>query len=91
MRKSEKKSGFLLSLLLSLMFNLEWTVPAWIFLGLHFWKGISVWWFVISIILWGMFIIFRVVVFGSLTRAGNFKDPPKENKNPYSQKEYKKK
>lgn len=90
MRKPKKKNGFALSFLLSLLFNLEWTVPAWIFLGLHFWKGISIWWFVISIILWVVFITLRVVVFGSLARAGNYKDPPKENKNPYSKSDTKK-
>ena len=90
MRRPKQKSGFALSLLLSLLFNLEWTVPAWIFLGLHFWKGISLWWFVISIILWVVFISLRVVVFGSLARAGSYKDPPKENKNPYSKTDAKK-
>lgn len=90
MRQPKRKSGFALSLLLSLLFNLEWTVPAWIFLGLHFWKGVSLWWFVISIVLWVMFILLRVVAFGSLARAGNYKDPPKENKNPYSRKDTKK-
>ncbi len=90
MRMPKRKNGFALSLLLSLLFNLEWTVPAWIFLGLHFWKGLSLWWFVISIILWVVFVTLRVVVFGSLARAGNYKDPPKENKNPYSKTNVKK-
>ena len=85
--KTKKSKGFLLSLLISLVFNLEWTVPAWIFLGLHFWKGISLWWFVGSIILWVLFVALRVLVFSSLARAGNYKDPPKENKNPYSKKD----
>jgi len=85
--KIKKSKGFLLSLLISLLFNLEWTVPAWIFLALHLWKGISLWWFVGSIILWVIFVTVRILVFGSLTRAGNYKDPPKENKNPYSKKD----
>ena len=87
MKIKKSSRGFLLSLLISLVFNLEWTVPAWIFLGLHFWKGISLWWFVGSIILWVIFVALRILVFGSLTRAGNYKDPPKENKNPYSKKD----
>ena len=87
MKEPKRKRGFLLSFLISLVFNLEWTVPAWIFLGLHFRKGISIWWFVGSIILWLIFVALRVLVFGSLTRAGNYKDPPKENKNPYSKKD----
>ncbi|MBR3815288.1 MAG: hypothetical protein IKJ27_01030 [Clostridia bacterium] len=86
MKIKKSNSGFFFSLLLSLLFNLEWTVPAWILLALHFWKGISVWWFAGSIILWVIFVALRIIVLGSLTRAGNFKDPPKENKNPYSKK-----
>ena len=82
----KKGSGFIFSVLLCLVFNLEWTVPAWIFLALHFWKGISLWWFGGSIILWIVFVLLKSFVFGSLTRAGNYKDPPKENKNPYSKK-----
>ena len=90
MRKPKREGGFVLSLLLSLLLNLEWTVPAWIFLGLHFHIGISLWWFMISIALWIVIITLRIVVFGSLTRAGNYKDPPKENKNPYSKTDIKK-
>lgn len=86
MKNRKKNSSFFFSVFLSLVFNLEWTVPAWILLGLHFWIGISLWWFVGSIILWFFFVALRVLVFGSLTRAGNYKDPPKENKNPYSKK-----
>ena len=86
MKKIKRGNGFILSLLLSLAFNLEWTVPAWIFLALHFWKGLSLWWFFGSMLLWITIIALRVLVFGSLTRAGNYKDPPKENKNPHSKK-----
>ena len=82
----KKGRGFIFSILLSLVFNLEWTVPAWIFLALHFWKGISLRWFGGSIILWIVFVLLKSFVFGSLTRAGNYKDPQKENKNPYSKK-----
>ncbi len=87
MKEPKRKRGLFLSFLISLVFNLEWTVPAWIFLGLHFWKGISIWWFVGSIALWVLFVMLKAFVFGSLTRAGNYKDPPKENKNPYSKKD----
>lgn len=90
MRQPKRQSGFLLSLLLTLLFNLEWTIPAWIFLALHFWKGISILWFICSILLWILFVMLKLFVFGSLTRAGNYKDPPKENKNPYSSGGYKK-
>ena len=90
MRQPKRQSGFVLSLLLTLLFNLEWTIPAWIFLALHFWKGISILWFICSMLLWIAFVMLKLLVFGSLTRAGNYKDLPKENKNPYSSGGYKK-
>lgn len=84
MKTKKSGKGFLLSILISLMFNLEWTVPAWVFLVLHLLKGISLWWFLGSMILWVIIVALRILVFDSLTRAGDYKDPPKENKNPYS-------
>ena len=82
----KNSSSRLISVALSLIFNLEWTVPAWILLALHFWKGISLLWFIGAIILWVLFVMLKMFVFGSLARAGNYKDKPKENKNPYSKK-----
>ena len=76
--------GFFLSLALSLLFNMEWTVPAWILLTLHFITGLSLWWFAAAILIWFVIIFLRVCLLISLTKAGNYKDPPKENKNPYS-------
>lgn len=71
-------------MILSLVFNLEWTVPAWILLALHFIKGWSLWWFFGAMGLWILFVLIRLLVFSSLANAGDYKDPPKENKNPYS-------
>ena len=82
-----KNSGSrLISVALGLIFNLEWTVPAWIFLALHFLMGISIWWFIGAMALWVLFVVLKMFVFGSLVRAGSYKDKPKENKNPYSKK-----
>ena len=47
-----KKHGFLLGFLLNIVLNLEWSIPAWILLGLHCWTGISIWWFYGALILW---------------------------------------
>lgn len=90
MRQPEKQRGFVLSILLTLIFNLEWTIPAWILLALHFICGLSLWYFAAALGLWSLTIVLKSVLLRILNRAGQYKDPPKENKNPYSSKGYKK-
>ena len=84
MRRHRKSGNFLLCLLINMVLNLEWSIPAWILLGLHFAFGLSLWWFCGAIALW----ILRILVGMWLIRwASNVpKDPPLENKNPYSHK-----
>ena len=43
MRRHSGGGGFWLCLLLNLLLNLEWSIPAWICLALHFWLGLSLW------------------------------------------------
>ncbi len=86
MKKDEEKVGFLPRLLLSFLWNLGWSIPAWVLLALHFWKGISIWWFVGGIALWLVIILFSMWLVRWAAACGNEKDPPKENKNPYSKK-----
>ncbi len=90
MRQPKKQSGFLLSVLLTLIFNLEWTIPAWILLALHFICGLSLWYSAVALSLWIVGIVLKSLLLRLLNKAGNYKDPPKENKNPYSSKGYKK-
>lgn len=89
MRQPKKQSRFILSLLLTLLFNLEWTIPAWICLALHFIVGLSLWYFAAALGLWVLIIFTKSLILRLLNKAGNYKDPPKENKNPYSAKAYK--
>ena len=86
MRRSARAGGFLLSLLINMLLNLEWSIPAWILLGLHFWLEISIWWFIGGLTLWVIRIIVGMWIIGWAAGCGNEKDPPKENKNPYSKK-----
>ncbi len=88
MKFVKKDSGFLLSYLINLAFNLEWTVPAWIALALHFIFGISLWWFIGAIIIWLMAVLFKTLVLFLLNKAGNMPEKYRENKNPYSSKGY---
>ena len=84
MRTSRKCSGFFLSFLINLLLSLRWSIPAWILLALHFWLDISIWWFVGGRAFWILSILADMWLIGWATSCANQKDPPKENKNPYS-------
>ena len=84
MRRHSGGGGFWLCLLLNLLLNLEWSIPAWICLSLHFWLGLSLWWFAGALALWVGRILLGMWFVGWAARCGAEKDPPKENKNPYS-------
>ena len=86
MRRSTRGS-FFLCLLINLLLNLEWSIPAWILLALHLWLDISIWWFVVGLAFWILRILVDMWILGWAARCGNEKDPPKENKNPYSAKQ----
>ena len=79
-----KRTGFGLSLIINLLLNLHWSIPAWILLGLHFWLRISIWWFIGSIAFWILSIGLGMCIMKWAAGCSNRKDPPKENKNPYS-------
>lgn len=84
MRKTNRGGNFFLALLFNLLLNLEWSVPAWILLLLHYTLGWSIRWFWIALGLWVIDILFWMKVYGWAAKCGNEPDPPKENKNPYS-------
>ncbi len=90
MRKRPRvNGGFFAALGINLIFELEWTIPAWILLVLHFVFDISILWVIGAIALWVVGVGVKTAVFSWLIREGNQPDPPKENKNPYSSTEYK--
>lgn len=89
MRRTRRSGGFLLCLLLNLILNLEWTIPAWILLVLHFVFDWSIWWFVLALGLWVVNVLFWTTFMGWAAACSAEKDPPKENKNPYSVKQNK--
>ena len=74
----------MLCLLTNLLLNLEWSIPVWLLLGLHFWLGISIWWFIGGLVVWVLAILVGMKLMGWAAACGRQKDPPKENKNPYS-------
>lgn len=84
MRMRRRGSGFLLTLMINLLLDLFGSIPAWICLALHFWLGISIWWFIIALGLWIVGNMLWMCFLGWAHRCGRRRDPPKENKNPYS-------
>lgn len=84
MRRTKRTGSFWLCLLTNLLLNLEWSIPVWLLLGLHFWLGISIWWFIGGLVVWVLAILVGMKLMGWAAACGRQKDPPKENKNPYS-------
>lgn len=82
MRKAETEN-FFLAYLLNVVLNLEWSIPAWILLGLHFWLDVPIYFFWIALGFWlgGTLLVMLVI---ALIRKSIPPDKPTVNKNPYS-------
>ena len=89
MKWVKKDSGFILSLLINLLFNLEWAIPAVICFVLHFIFRISLWWSFGALMLWLLIVLARTSLLFALNRVGNMPEKQRENKNPYSSGAYK--
>ena len=87
MRRPITNGGFWLCTLLNMMFNLEWTIPAWLLLAAHFIWDISIWWFVGALGIWAAVMMF---IAGVLNWANSCRTsaPKQTNKNPYSAKSF---
>lgn len=84
--KRKSDGGFWLCFLMNLVFSLEWSIPAWLMLIMHFVLGWSIWFFVALL---GLFIIgtlIKTIFISWAASAGNVPDRPKKNLNPYSSK-----
>ena len=84
MRRTGRDGSFFACLLINMLLNLEWGIPALVLLALHLWLGIAIWWSIGALCLWIFCILLGMWIMGWATDCGNIKDPPKENKNPYS-------
>ncbi|MBQ7299614.1 MAG: hypothetical protein IJW77_07220 [Clostridia bacterium] len=88
MKRVRFNGNGMLALLINLLLHLEWSIPAWILLILHFLIGLSVLWFwaalaawICGILLWS-YLVGRL--YGWANRCADTPDPPKKNVNPYS-------
>ena len=84
MRKTERKNGFLVCLLLNMLLNFEGIIPAAVLLVLHFAFKLPVWWAALAVALWIAQIAFWMLFTGWAGRCSREKNPQRENKNPYS-------
>ncbi len=80
---------FLFNLFINLILSARHSIPAWILLALHLWCGISVWWFIGGLIYWILRVLIAMWLVDWAADCSAEKDPPKENKNPYSVKKRK--
>ena len=89
MRQTRRAGTFLLNPLFNLLLNAEGALPAVLLLLLPFVLDWSLWWAAAALGLWILIIALRTLFLRFAVRGGNRKDPPRENKNPYSVREKK--
>ena len=85
MRRTASGHGFLLCLLINMMFRFEWAAAALVLLAIHYWLAfppLFIVWIVLAI--WILYALFITIVLSLANHAGNTVEPPKPNKNPYS-------
>lgn len=81
----KKIGGFICMLLLNMLLNIYWSIPALLLLVAHFVFNLHIIYFYICLAVWIFGIVFWMlfVGFGSKV-SGNREDEYRENKNPYS-------
>ena len=75
MRRTRRSGGFFLCLLLNVLLNWEGVIPAALL-------------FALALALWIGGLIVWMLVIGWASDCGSRRDEPRENKNPYSAKQY---
>ena len=88
MRRTRRSGSFFLCLLLNVLLNWEGAIPAALLFALHRWRGWPLWWAGLALALWIGGILLWMLVIGWASDCGSRRDEPRENKNPYSTKQY---
>lgn len=83
-----QSSGFGMSLLWTFLLNLSWSIPAWILLILHFYRGWPIIWFWIALAAWLTIILIASIGLKFVHKCSTAEKPFRENKNPYSSDAY---
>ena len=84
MRRTNRSGSFLLCLLFNMLLNLEGLIPAAALLALHFMLGWSLWWAALAAGLWVISLILWMLFMGFAAKSSSTPPPSRENKNPYS-------
>lgn len=84
MRRTAHDHGFLLCLLLNMMFRFEWAILAIILLVLHFLFRWPLFLVFVALGIWIVYALFVTAVLSAANRVGNESSPERPNKNPYS-------
>lgn len=82
--KRKRDGGFWLCLLMNLLFDLEWSIPAWLLLILRFVLGWPIWLFVGALAAFFVGVLLKTAFLSWAASVGNIPDAHKENLNPYS-------
>lgn len=88
MRRTRRSGGFFLCLLLNVLLNWEGAIPAALLFALHRWRGWPLWWAGLALALWIGGILLWMLVIGWASDCGSRRDEARENKNPYSSRQY---
>lgn len=88
MRRTRRSGGFFLCLLLNLLLNWEGVLPAALLFALHQLRGWPLWWAGLALALWIGGILLWTLFLSWASECGSRRDPPRENKNPYSTKTF---
>ena len=88
MRRTRRSGSFFLCLLLNVLLNWEGAIPAALLFALHRWRGWPLWWAGLALALWIGGILLWMLVIGWASDCGSRRDEARENKNPYSAKQY---
>lgn len=86
MMRRARNHGFFVSLLINMLFRMEWLILTVLLLVLHFIFHIGWWWSLIPVVCWVIHSLLVTVIVSAAVRLGNEPTPKRENKNPYSHK-----
>ena len=84
---NKSSSGTILTLMISLVLNLLWSIPAWVLLILHFAIGLSIVWFWVALGIWALLIVVSSLLIRFAHKYSNMPELERENLNPYSHKD----
>lgn len=84
MHKTAKGHGFLLCLILNMLFRFEFAIIGIVLLALHFWLGLPMFLAWIAFGVWFVYALLITVILSLANHAGNLPPDERPNKNPYS-------